>query len=265
MNSSLDADDELVPTHLHSSDANQEVILTPKEPLEPEATYTAVLRAGLSDEYGNLLTSDVVWHFTTRAEDPSSKAPERTHFFDSLVEEFPGGLREGPATDAPGKVIVDAPDADVRQEGLRILSELGAPPPVGEGVIEIGRKVRIRFPVSCSGAHDGLEAAGVSASDAPLLHATGTTPEDDDPFELTVRRHETDGELVHHVTFEILDSETAVSEARHVRSGGTWRDMDGADAGPLIYVTDSRITAHGELRFGDLPMGLMMVLDAQCR
>src|SRR5699024_1122891 len=69
-------------------------LLTPAAPLKPNGTYQAVLRAGVSDLYGNALASERTWSFTVEHHD--------------LPVELPGVFGALPA-----------------------LPEAGAPPPAG--------------------------------------------------------------------------------------------------------------------------------------
>ncbi len=87
---------EEVPVSILYDEATQAALLTPQSPLEAERTYTAILRAGVVDRYGQRLANDVSWSFVTAEASPLRELP---HFFDEMLAGVPAQRSVSELTD----------------------------------------------------------------------------------------------------------------------------------------------------------------------
>jgi hypothetical protein len=211
-------------------------VLTPHRPLAPDATYTARLRAGLTDRFGNRMPSDHTWSFRTEAAAPAPAPPVAP-----ALADLP----------RPEPVVVETAEPRRSAPAPRPAREAPAPPPAppappspasGSGTLRVG-DLALHFEVTA--CELGERAVG------PLqrLAGRGTTP-DGSPFTVAAVIIRADDMLMHEIQVELPSPgrEKELWVARIGGRDGIWFNVDLGQRGePLLQLEGSRLTGRGPL------------------
>lgn len=223
-----DADGQAVDAGVRYEPTLRAVLLTPEERLEPDADYTATLRAGVADAFGNRLETDISWEFRTGA-----ALPVREHH--DVFETLPGGP---PPTPGRGRSSVEPPDPDRRHADATSrpaeVPEQGEGPSPHDGVLVLEGRTLAFVVDQCL-----LEAATLGLTE---IRGTGTDPDTGETFQVTAQRVDMSGGLMDSVTVRLGGDQL---QALRTRSNGQWRDRAGGEAGSLLVAEDGRFAAAG--------------------
>ncbi|WP_366653696.1 Ig-like domain-containing protein [Fodinicurvata sp. EGI_FJ10296] len=201
-----DASGDAVPAGVRYDAGAKRAFLMPAAALDPASAYRAVLRPGVTDAFGNSLSTEVDWTFETGR--PDQPSPVRGAF-DGVGESRPADPDLAPIVSAlPDAANAPGPVSGSNPPGARLTLD---------GIV---------YAFAVDRCVLDADQSGVTA-----IHGTGTDPDSGDEIVTTMRRVRLGEDLMETV---VLTTPQGTSLARHTRYAGRWIDRDGRDTGPLV-------------------------------